>query len=304
MNPSGAIILIVALLVAYFALSGSDFFMNGFGTGPIATGPGRGSEIQNPQPISTGNGSSGASSASQDQKAAQPPPGISPYKDKVRIRSVDRSNLKPEQEYVVISYGGGFFGFSGGESRQSQPIDVTGWTIGNARATERIPQAFNIPEIDATERDIFLPAGGDLVIVTGTPPYQQNFRENACVGYFNQTHAFTPSLSNSCADSDASRSVLIGFGFNGACIDAIDSIPACRTPQGPFAIANIKSECVNYMNENFSYVGCVKNFRDSKDFLKNTWRVSLRRNEKLFDPRHDRVILRDRAGLLVDEFEY
>lgn len=303
MNPSGVIILIIALLIGYFALSGSDLFMSG--TDPLATGPGRGSKIQNPQPVATGGGFFGTSPTPQNQAAPQPPPGVSPYKDKVRISTVERSNLRPDQEYVVISYGGGFFGlFGSNQSQQSQPVDVTGWTIGNLKATERIPQAFNIPEIDAAERDIFLPPGGNLVVVTGTPTYQQNFRENACVGYFNQTRSFTPSLSDSCPDADVSRSVLLGMGFNGICIDAIESVSACRTPRGPFDISSIKSECVDYMNENFSYVGCIKNFRDSKDFLKNTWRVSLKRNTKLFDPRHDRVILRDRAGLLVDEFEY
>ncbi|MEK7465136.1 MAG: hypothetical protein AAB591_01820, partial [Patescibacteria group bacterium] len=92
--------------------------------------------------------------------------------------------------------------------------------------------------------------------------------------------------------------------FNGACIDTIAAFPACRTPEGPFLAAVIGPRCLDYINENFNYAGCVKNFRDERDFLKSTWRVSLRESGKLFDPAHDLVTLRDRNGLLVDQFEY
>src|SRR3989344_1855620 len=170
--------------------------------------------------------------------------------------------------------------------------------------TPPTPRAFNIPEIDATDEDILLPPGGELVILIGTPSYQRNFRENACTGYFNQSYSFTPSLSNSCPDDNPDRAHLLALGFNGACIDAIRAVPACRTPQGPFQAGVIGRECIDYMNKNFSYVGCVENVRDEGGFLKNIWRVSLRRPTKLFDPRHDIVTLRDQQGLLVDEFEY
>ena len=88
------------------------------------------------------------------------------------------------------------------------------------------------------------------------------------------------------------------------CIDFIERIPTCRQPVIGFEQSGIGQACNEYVRENFSYVGCVKNFRDQKSFLKNAWRVSLRRTTKLFDPRHDIVTLRDGSGLLVDEFEY
>ncbi len=286
--------IIIAIITGYFGLTqltGTTFFSRG----PLATGPGRGSEIQNPQPVE----SRGFFGRGQPSPPPAPRPGESPVRDKIRISTVARSGERPEDEYVIIRFGGFF-------SRQDtdRPVNVTGWTIASSRSSVPIPRAFNIPEIDATEQDILLAPGGELIIVTGTPSYQQNFRENQCVGYFNETHSFTPSLSNSCVDDNPDRSKLLGRGFNGACVDAIHAVSSCRLPRGPFPVADIKKECVNYMNENFSYVGCVKNFRDRKDFLKSTWRVSLKRNQKIFDPRHDRVTLRDQNGLLVDEFEY
>lgn len=289
--PLAIISVVIAIVAGIIGFSGTGLF--GGGRGPVATGPGRGAEVSNPQPVSGGVG------IGRPAPPPAPKPGESPLKGKVSISSVQRSGDRPEAEYVIIRYGGLF-----GGSDQDRPVDLTGWQIGSTRSSQPLPRAFNIPEIDATEQDIYLAPGGELIIVTGTPSYAKNFRENACLGYLNQTHAFTPSLSNSCIDASPDRADLLRRGFNGACVDAIRAVPTCRTPQGPFQAAIIKSECIDYMNQNFSYAGCVKNFRDRKEFLKPAWRVSLRLPSKLFDVRHDRVVLRDRQGLLVDEFEY
>ncbi|MBI4132689.1 MAG: hypothetical protein HY473_01130 [Candidatus Sungbacteria bacterium] len=296
MNPLGIFSIIVAIVVGFFGLSATDFGTFG-GGGPIATGPGS-YGVRNPQPVSRG-GSYFAPSPQESVTPVALKPGESPYKGKVRISTVERFGDRPEQEYVIIRYSGGFFG-----SSQDQPIRMSGWRIGSDRASEVIPQAFEIPEIDAVERDIILPPGGELIVVTGTPTYQRNFRENTCVGYFNESHAFTPFLSSSCADQPEDRGDLLRRGFSGACIDAIRDIPECRQNRKPLFAGIIGQDCADYIAKNFSYVACVRDFRDSRDFLKNTWRVSLKRSQKLFDPRHDRAILRDRQGLLVDEFEY
>lgn len=306
MNPIAVIGFIVAIVVGYFAFTGGDGVGGG---GPIATGPGT-SEIQNPQPIAKSR--SAPARPGRSQRSAPPPsgplappPGMSPYADLVRITTLQRSDPKPDKEYVVLQYasgGGSFFD----RNSQRLPIHVTGWTIKTAQTGQAaiIPRAFNIPEVDASEQDIFLPPGGKLIIVSGTPGYQRNFRENSCVGYFNQSFSFTPSLSNSCPDPHPGRSALIDLGFSGVCIDFLDRVPACRAPTVGFAQSNIGQECVDYIRENFNYTGCVKNFRSDPSFFKNTWRVYLGLPRKLYDPRHDRVTLRDRNGLLVDEFEY
>lgn len=309
MSIIGLVGVIIALVVGYFSVTGEGGGLFGEGGGPIATGPGT-SEVRDPQPVSRGGGGffgtppppRPGSGQAPSGPAPAPKPGESPYKGQVRISTVHRSGDRPEQEYVIFRYSSGVFGFGG--NAEAKPVDVTGWRIASLRSSEPIPRAFDIPEIDATDRDIVLPPGGELIIVIGTPSYQRNFRENQCVGYLTQSYSFTPSLSSSCRDSRPDRTELLLRGFNGACIDAINAVPTCRTPRGPYQAAIIGKACLDYLNENFSYVGCVENFRDQKDFLKNTWRVSLRRTTKLFDPRHDIVTLRDGQGLLVDEFEY
>lgn len=303
MNPGMLIfIVIVAALFYYgFLVSEGGFFGNGHA--PIATGPGS-SAIQNPQPVSSSGGSSGYGSyGSSPSPTSKPKPGESPYKGIVRISTVERSSDRPWEEYVIIRREGYSY-FSNDRSKAEKPVDVTGWTISTMRESEPIPRAFNIPEIDAALRDIFLPPGGEVIVLSGVAAYSTNFRENKCAGYFNETYSFTPYLSNSCVDSDIDRGILLRKGFNGQCIDTIDSLPSCRRPIGQLPAGIIGSDCIDYMNENFNYIGCVKNFRDDKEFLRPIWRVSLRRPKKFFNSRHDRVILRDQNGLLVDEFEY
>jgi len=79
----------------------------------------------------------------------------------------------------------------------------------------------------------------------------------------------------------------------------------CRIPTFNFeTTAKLGNACLEYVSKNFSYTACVKNYRNEKNFLKNTWHVNLNRPQKLFDLRHDRIILRDELGLIVDEFEY
>lgn len=303
MNPAAVIAIIIVLALFYYGFLGSEGSFFGGGQGPIATGPGS-STIQNPQPVSSGGGSSGyGGNGASLSPTPKPKPGESPYKGTVRISTVERSSDRPWEEYIVIRRDGYSF-FGSDRSKTEKPIDVTGWTISTMRESEPIPRAFNIPEIDAGEQDIFLPPGGEVIILSGVAAYTTNFRENKCVGYFNETYRLTPYLSNSCVDSEIDRGALLRKGFNGQCVDTIDSLPSCRRSIGPLPAGIIGAACIDYINENFNYVGCVKNFRDDKDFLKPTWRVSLRRPRKFFNSRHDRVILRDQNGLLVDEFEY
>ena len=304
MNPLGIFALVVGLVMGYYVFTTTDLLsfgsFRGFGSGPLATGPGRGAEVENPQPVSRGFFGFGAAPSAEPQAA--PRPGESPLKGKVRIADVHRSGISPHEEYVTIRYGGGLFGFS--QSSGEPPVDVTGWRVASRRTIGTIPRAYNIPEIDSVEQDVMLPPGGELIVVTGTPSYQSNFRENNCVGYLNEFHSFTPSLSNSCADANPDRGRLLNRGFNGACIETIEDVATCRMPKGPFQAGVIGRECIDYLNQNLSYAGCVKNFRDRGNFLGNAWRVSLKLSAKMFDPLHDRAVLRDQNGLLVDEFEY
>ena len=323
-SPFTGVILIglIVLLAIGFFQTGNGLFGVGTGEGPLATGS-ESDEIRNPQPAGGGGlfgflfgggggGSGGATGARQDISlgrgapspvpAGTPPgggfqPGISPHQGQIAIATVQRSE-QANNEYVVIRRS------SVRSGTGAPPIDVTGWRLRGRDAGGTIGRAYDIPEIDATQHDIFLPPGGEVTVLTGTPAYQRNFRENRCVGYFTQSYDFRPALTASCPDDNPSRSALLNRGFSGQCIDFIQHISACRTPSLGFEQSGFGLACTEYIAENFNYMGCVANFRDEPNFLINRWRVFLGSSRILFDPRHDIVELRDHNGLLVDTFEY
>ena len=303
-------------VVAIFAFSDSSPFSSS--GGPIATGPGSSSEIRNPQPVQSGGRFSGLGNVFTKQpslpsvSAIVPPssqpkatrPGYSTYEGAIRISHVDRSSNTPKKEYITLK-NGGYFGLGSTQIA----VNITGWTIENSKKEKyAIPKALNIPYIDADTIDILLPPGGDAHVVTGSADLGMNFRENGCIGYLNQYYQFTPSLYGSCMDRQSSsqvRSRFLDLGLSGECIDFVNSLPSCRIPTFTFENSGkIGNNCIEYISKNISYNGCVKNYRNDKNFFKNIWHVFLNRQQKLFDPKHDRVILRDNQGLIVDQFEY
>jgi hypothetical protein len=281
--------------------------------GPLATGP-TDAAIQNPQPIgaavSSGAGSRSSDTRSQgyriqgqesektgDTKTVQPKPGYSRYERTVIISRVQRS-ADPAKEYAVIR-NGSFF------NRAEAAVSLNGWTLESRKSGKIIiPSAEEIPLIDADTRSIVLPSGGEVIIVSGQTTFGRSFRENVCTGYFSQSHTFTPSIA-SCNAIPFNAQELLDSGYNSACVDYVRSIPRCRIPTIPYEKSGrIGNACIEYITGAYSYSGCVARFRDNTTFFKKTWRAFLNQPTRIFDALHDRVILRDNEGLIVDEFEY
>lgn len=302
-------------VIAIFSFSGSSPLSS---SGPIATGPGSSSEIRNPQPVKKGGSVLGFSSiftkppslpsvskvvpTTSEPRAFKP--GYSSFEGAIKISHVDRWANTPQGEYIRLR-NGGYFGLGSTPTA----VNITGWTIENSKREKiEIPKAYNIPFIDADKSDILLPPSGEIYIVIGPSNIGMDFRENGCIGYLNQYYQITPSLRNSCMDRQSSsqiRSRFLDLGLSGECIDFVNSLPACRIPTFTFENSGkIGNNCIDYVSKNISYNGCVKNYRNDKNFLLNIWRVFLGRRQKFFDVKHDRVILRDTQGLIVDQFEY
>lgn len=312
------LVLVLGLIaVVAVTFSGSSPFSSS--GGPIATGPGSSSEIRNPQPVQSGRSFLGLGNVFTKQPSLPSPskiiapsssqtkavkPGYSSYEGAIKISHIDRSASVSSKEYVQLS-NGGYFGLGSTPTA----VNITGWTIENSKKDKyAVPKAYNIPYIDADTADILLPPGGDIYIVTGRQDFGMNFRENGCIGYFNQYYQFTPSLYGSCMDRQSSsqiRSRFLDMGLSGECIDFVNSLPSCSIPTFTFENSGkIGNNCIDYISKNINYNGCVKNYRNDKAFLRNVWHVYIGRQQKLFDAKHDRVILRDSQGLIVDQFEY
>jgi|GEM_PF-1688646 hypothetical protein len=188
----------------------------------------------------------------------------------------------------------------------SAPIDITGWVIrGNRGELARIPRAASIypPSGLLSESDIVLGKGEYVEIYSGAvSPVGRNFRLNQCTGYLNSSFTFNPRLPEACP-SMYDRSEIIGL--SGECQSFIMSFGGCRIPTT--AEVNRYSTqdggaCRSFLDR-FGYGSCYNKHNGKSGFLSSEWRVWIR-DRMNFDPLHDRVLLYDRSGLLVNEYVY
>lgn len=226
--------------------------------------------------------------------APQPPAGftvadLSPFYGKIMIGTVYVSSYGTSQVSLTASYGG-------------SPIDVTGWKIKSNRGEILIPQAvadFN-PYGFGSDEDITLDSGGRLDIYNSTSPVSKNLKINECMGYLNNTYAFAPALQCSGV-SMYNRSEI--DTFSGNCQNYISSLGGCQIPT-PDKLNSFSNEpaCQSFL-QRFNYAGCYNLNRSSSDFFTGKWIVWMP-GIWSFDQSHDKVLLFDRNGLLVDERVY
>lgn len=187
---------------------------------------------------------------------------------------------------------------------EETPINVTGWLIQARRGGQTIPQAINIYEPTGlgAETDIYLKSNDTLQMFSSASAIGKNFRLNKCIGALEIENHFTPSLPGYCPAIYRDYSEI--SGFTGKCQDYISSLNYCTTPDFYSAeIAHDDYACQAYLQNNINFKGCFDKYRGDSDFLANEiWAWT--GNDRLLDDRHDRVLLFDRAGLLVDEYNY
>ncbi|MEK9180123.1 MAG: hypothetical protein AAB897_01815 [Patescibacteria group bacterium] len=179
-------------------------------------------------------------------------------------------------------------------------INISGWVMQGRRGSFIIPRAVNIYEPSglAAESDIQLESGGYLNIYYGQSAIGLNLRLNKCTGYLQARNKFVPSLPLSCPnpvnDFDMSRVM-------GACEDYIDSLRSCKLPSSNPPVPETDYVCPDYLDE-INLSGCYSRHRFDSDFLSHEFRAWTRNT--FLDPDHDRVLLFDKAGKLVDVYEY
>jgi len=218
--------------------------------------------------------------------------GISPYYQKVEIRDVRAEEGNFKNDYLIL------------KNNDSQSINITGWTIKTKRETITIPQAvekLRHPLLDNYDSDIKLAYRDEVIISTGLSPQGVNFRTNKCAGYLDQLSQFHPSLDESCprlAESTYS-------GFKKACRDFIKGLSRCEIPDysAHYQVAS-DSQCTNLINEKLNYKQCYLDHYQEVDFFEDEWRVFLNKSVDILDNDGDTIVLRDKSGLVVDEYEY
>ena len=215
---------------------------------------------------------------------------LSPYFHKVRLSSVYPGSGPdyPGQISLYTSF----------ENEKS--VNVTGWLLKARSGGQYIPRAINVydPSGLASAEDIYLKNGDILYLYTNTSAIGQNLRLNKCLGYLENVNQFSPSLPRNCP----TPSRFEVSGFSGVCQDYILSFSYCSLPDfNNLPIPQNDYACRQYL-DTINYRGCFEKHRLDPDFLDHEWRVWT--GSQFLDDRHDRLLLLDSRGLLVDLYEY
>lgn len=218
---------------------------------------------------------------------------LSPYFGQVRL-----GNVSPGYNY---SYSGSYGQVSlyAYLSQSTTTVDVTGWQIKTNRGGEYIPQAVVIydPSGLAAPSDIRLKSGDTVNLYSTSAPV--NLRLNKCIGYLPNQSQFIPQLPQNCPYPDRSQIQ----SFSGACQNYITSLGNCQLPNfNDFRVPQNDYSCLDYLNTHFNYYSCYNAHFADPDFLSNEVRVWM--GSSPFDQLHDKVLLLDRNGLLVDVYTY
>lgn len=221
----------------------------------------------------------------------------SPLYGQVRIASLVRASPFPGT--------GGEVSISADWSLKN-PIDVTGWGVrGNKGTVVFIPQA--VPDynpntfVGLQNTDIMLESGGRVVVYGSRNPISVNFRLNKCTGYMNEAYKFDPSLPNECPQINYARTA----SLSGRCQDFVRTLNVCVTPKlDAYNQANgyVEDECRTLVARQ-NQTACYTDHRGDADFFSKEWRA-WNGVYMPFDADHDRLVLYDKQGLIVDEYIY
>ncbi len=218
------------------------------------------------------------------------------YKNIVNLNYVTRST-DPKKEYLQITVG-----------TTKTPINVTGWTVKseNTGQTVQIPKGTYLYFAGTlnSEEDIYLNSGEKLYLVTGISPNGSSFKVNKCSGYLSQFQTFTPYLYTSCpAPKKEDLSSIPKTVKNDDCLDYIDRFPTCKI-QTQNTPANWSYECTNFIYTKINYPSCINTHKGDADFYVKEWRVYLKRSERLWKDRREKIVIYDSVGKIVDTLEY
>lgn len=217
------------------------------------------------------------------------------YKNKAGLGSSSPAKEKdPEKEYIEIK----------ASSNNKEIINISNWYLENQGGTKiKIGQASILPflgEINS-QQDILLKPNEEVIIATGWSPIGTNFQINKCAGYFSQMQDFYPKLSSKCPDPI--KDEILPASLDNPCIDYINrEFELCSAyitlP------ATLSSSCKEYINERINYNGCVAWHKKDSDFYKPEYRVYLKKDNELWNNEHEKIILYDESGKIIDWISY
>ena len=245
------------------------------------------------------------------------PPSLSPapqaIPDYLIPSGFSRGQLSPYFGKINISASYAYSHFNPSEIKLSsnlsndEKVNISGWQIKTNHGEIIIPQAINVYEPSGLfpQQDVVLSGNNYVNIYLSVNPINKNFRINKCIGYLQNDYVFSPSLPQNCPTPSRSE---ISY-LSGQCQSYILSLWGCKVPDKDsdsfYASVGGSSEeevnCRAFL-DTIDQNGCFRKHRFDSDFLSNGWRLWVRQH--ILDSQHDRVLLFDKNGLLVDEYTY
>ncbi len=240
----------------------------------------------------------------------------SPYAGKVFLSSGNASYAyQPNEEYLTIRNAG-------------SPVVVTGWTITNGKNTRPIENQsqnyayslsdsatigqgteFLSPDGRYATGPITLRSGDTAILTTGGPftsfklPITTSFRENICLGYFDNDYPWSPQLRLDCPIP--SQDPDIG-SVTQECYDYLRYTRRCEDPEreDKARFDELRSPCKEFIRTRFTYPGCVAANRDRSNFSTSQWRIFLGKKFELWRSSNETITLYDAQGRIVDQVKY
>ena|SRR3989344_402819 len=217
---------------------------------------------------------------------------LSTYFDKVRITSVSKATTNPSS-YNSIALSGSI--------SKDESVNISGWTIRGNRGSMVIPKGVEIysPYSQNTEQDVLMKQSQQIKIYSTRGPLGKNILLNVCTGYLDSVFTFTPKLPKNCPRIDYDEITYL----KGKCQDYIRSLGTCEMPNNTNPALVGDSQCKEFTDQ-ISYRGCYDAHQNDDDFLKKEWRIWMDDSFMRLDNSHDRLLIYDRDGFIVDEYTY
>ena len=185
-------------------------------------------------------------------------------------------------------------------------IDIRGWSVeGNLNVRILIPGAVGdyIPSGLVSDNNLLLNKSETVSFYSNYSPIGVGLKLNECTGYLNNTAKFIPELPRNCpAIYDKSEII----NFSGTCQNLITSVRSCGVPTSDQINSVPKpdeSQCRSILTGRTNYQSCYNRHRNDINFFAKEWRVWIQ-SAMNFDSGHDRLLLLDKDGFLVDEYVY
>ena len=186
---------------------------------------------------------------------------------------------------------------------KDESVNISGWYITqNDGDRVVVPRAIAVYDArNFNSSDIVMTSGNEAHFFFNKSSSGNNLRLNKCTGYLNNIFDFTPTLPKQCPSIDRSRITT----FTGECQNIVRSLGTCEEPSNEEMssfVVTYDPPCRDFLNT-INYSGCYNRNYSEANFFSNSWYVWLDSTFQL-DPLHDRLLLFDQDGFLVDEYVY